>query len=82
MVSAHLTGLSFGDEEGLSSIIRLASKTAAEMGFPGLFVALPENLFAHDVLLAAVGKSTTIANATVFGTGLPQGDWMVNTSEI
>ena len=82
MVSAHLTGLSFDDAEGLSAIIRLASKTAAEMGFPGLFVALPENLLAHDVLLAAVGESTTIANATVFGTGLPKGDWMVNTSEI
>lgn len=81
-VSAHLTGLRFGDAEGLSSIIRLANKTAAEAGFPGLFVAVPENLFAHDDLRAAVGEPTTMANATVFGTGLPKGEWMVNTSEI
>lgn len=82
MISAHLTALHFSDAAGLSSLIRLANKTAAEAGFPGLFLALPQNLFPPAALRSAVATSTTIANATVFGTGLPAGDWIVNTSEI
>ncbi len=82
MVSAHLTALRFSDSAGLSALIRLAMKSAAAAGFPGLFVALPANLFPPDSLSSALGRCATIANATVFGTGLPQGDWMVNTSEI
>lgn len=82
MVSAHLTDLRFGDARGLTALLRLANKTAAGAGFPGLFVALPHNLFPPDVLRTAVGFSTTIASASVFGTGLPEGDWMVDTSGI
>lgn len=82
MVSAHLVGLNFEDSEGLTEIIRLANKTAAAAGFPSLFVSLPGNLFSAPVLRASVGDSASIANASVFGTSLPLGDWWVNTSEI
>lgn len=82
MVSAHLTDLSFTNAAGLTSLIRLANETAADLGYPGLFVAFPENLFPHAALCASVGKSASIASATVFGTGLPKGDWIINTSEI
>ncbi|MBG7607143.1 MAG: hypothetical protein IZT59_03800 [Verrucomicrobia bacterium] len=41
-----------------------------------------EDSSARERRATRAGHSTTIANATVFGTGLPEGDWMVNTSEI
>lgn len=82
MHSAHLAELQFHDAAGLSGLIRLAMKKAAEAGFPGLFIALPQSLFLPEALRSAEGNSASIANATVFGTGLPAGDWMVNPSEI
>jgi len=78
MVSAHLTSLRFTSAKSLSSLIRSAMETAAGMGMPGLFLALPKSICPHESL----GASATIAGATVFGTGLPKGDWIVDTSEV
>jgi Acetyltransferase (GNAT) domain len=82
IISAHLTGMTFESAQALADLIKAAGKQAAALGFPGLFLALS----ADDPALAMVLESTTIkptiAHATVFGTGLPVGRWVVETSEI
>ncbi len=78
MVSAHLTSVRFSSAGSLSSLIRCALEAAAGMGIPGLFLALPKSICPFGSL----GAYATIADATVYGTGLPTGDWIVDTSVI
>lgn len=82
MISAHLTSLRFSSPGSLSSLIRSALEVSAEMEIPGLFLALPETVCSRESIGEATAGSATIAGATVFGTGLPKGDWIVDTSEI
>jgi hypothetical protein len=82
MVSAHLTSLEFSSVSALSLLVQDALEVSHEMEIPGLFLALPEKTFADEALAKAVAGCATIAGATIFGTGLPEGDWMINTSEI
>jgi hypothetical protein len=79
MLSAHLTDLRFSSAHGLSELIRRAREAAAGLGFPGVFLALPADF---PCLEGLAGGALTIAGAGIYGTGLPEGSWMVNTSEI
>lgn len=82
IVSAHLTALQFSSAGAVSSLILSALEVAKGMGIPGVFVALPKSFCPPETLADAVGGSASIAGATVYGTGLPKGDWIVGTSEI
>jgi hypothetical protein len=82
MISAHLTSLRFSSAHSLSKLIHTAIEAAAGMGIPGLFLALPEALFTAETLRDVTSGCATGASARVYGTGLPKGDWIVDTSEI
>ena len=82
MISAHLTGLIFESTRALSNLIVAAAELAGKMGFQGLFMSLPADNPALGVIIESAIVAPTIAKATVFGTGLPEGQWMVDTSEI
>lgn len=82
MVSAHLTGLIFESMRSLSDLIVAAVRLAGKMGFPGLFMSLPADHPALRAIIESAIITPTVAQATVFGTGLPEGSWMVDTSEI
>jgi hypothetical protein len=82
MLSAHLTNLRFTSADGIFRLIQSAVTKAAELGYPGLFTSLPADLPLIGSLYDASGGTAAIAGASVFGTGLPSGDWMINTSEI
>ncbi|MEO5715714.1 MAG: hypothetical protein ABIT37_19700 [Luteolibacter sp.] len=82
MMSAHLTELRFTSAFGLFNLIQAAIKISAELGYPGLFTALPADFSIVGPLLDASSGTATIAVASVYGTGLPDGHWMMNTSEI
>jgi hypothetical protein len=57
-------------------------KIARKLGFPGLFMSLPADDPALGAIIESASVTPTVAQATVFGTGLPEGPWMVDTSEI
>lgn len=82
IISAHLTGLIFESARALSGLIVAAVELAGKMGFPGLFMSLPADDPALGKIIESAIVTPTIAQATVFGTGLPEGLWMVDTSEI
>ena len=82
IVSAHLTGLVFESVRALSDLIVAAVELAGKMGFPGLFMSLPADDPALGAIIESAIVTPTVAHATVFGTGLPDGPWMVDTSEI
>lgn len=82
MASTHLTELRFTSASGLCRLIQAAIGKSAELGYPGLFTALPADHPLIGPLLGASGGSATLAGATIYGTGLPPGGWMMNTSEI
>jgi hypothetical protein len=79
MISAHLSEIEFETSESLTTLLRAASDTAARDGYPALFLAIPAGVLDLETSRVA---TTTVAEATVFGTGLPEGDWWVNTAEI
>jgi hypothetical protein len=83
LISAHLIDLQFDSIDDLVTLVKAAIIKAAECGFPGLFLALPETSEFPSILsknFPDVG--ITLAGAAIYGTGMPTGDWMVNTSEI
>lgn len=82
IVSAHLTGLFFESPRALSDLIVAAVGLTARMGFPGLFMSLPADNPTLGAIIESAVVTPTVAQATVFGTGLPEGQWMVDTSEI
>lgn len=82
IVSAHLTGLVFESARALLDVIMIAVEFAGKMGFPGLFLSLPAEDPALGLIIESAIVTPTVAQATIFGTGLPDGPWMVNTSEI
>ncbi|MEM7697981.1 MAG: hypothetical protein AAF236_06215 [Verrucomicrobiota bacterium] len=79
MISAHLGGIEFSSFHSLTRLIREALQKAHDLGFPALFLALPSelvsNTFDHR-------SGITVAHASVYGSGLPSGSWMINTAEI
>jgi hypothetical protein len=82
IISAHLTGLIYESARALSDLIVAAVELTGKMGFPGLFLSLPADAPALGAIIESAIVAPTIAKATVFGTGLPEGQWMVDTSEI
>ena len=82
ILSAHLTGLAFESFQARLELVAAAVKAARDIGFPGLFLALPATDPGVAALIASASVAPTIAHATVFGTGLPTGPWQVETSEI
>ncbi len=82
MVSAHLTGVHFDSDRALCDLIATAVERAGKMGIPGLFLSLPAEQPALGAIIESAMLPPTVAQATVFGTGLPEGQWMVDTSEI
>lgn len=82
IVSAHLTGLVFDSVRALSDLIVNAVELTGKMGFPGLFMSLPTDNPALGAIIESAIVEPTVAKATVFGTGLPEGQWVVDTSEI
>ena len=82
IVSAHLIDVVFESVKALSDLIVAAVELARITGFPGLFMSLPADHPALRAIIESAIVKPTVAQATVFGTGLPEGQWMVDTSEI
>lgn len=82
MLSAHLTGLGFASDSGLLRLMNSAIGMSRKLGLPGLFTALPAEHPIVNCLLDAGDGTVELAGASVYGTGLPKGGWMINTSEI
>lgn len=82
MISAHLTELFFESSQALLDLIVAAVEEAGKLGFPGLFTSLPAGSPALSAIIESATLKPVVAQATVFGTGLPEGLWMINTSEI
>jgi hypothetical protein len=82
MKSAHLACFAWRTPQAASELIQAASRHAAGLGLPALFVAVSErDMLALETALGPVEK--VIAPATVYGAGLPGGaDWNINSSEI
>jgi hypothetical protein len=78
MISAHLINPHFTTSDDLTELIRIACLKASEMGLAGMFLSLPVNSVTTD----SIDTGATLAHASVYGTGLPEGNWIVNTSEI
>ena len=82
IISAHLTGMIFESAQAFKELITAAGKQAGALGFPGLFLALAADHPALAMIFESAVIKPTVAHATVYGTGLPVGRWMVETSEI
>jgi hypothetical protein len=75
MISGHLSAIQADSPASLVRLVNHALEVASRAGFPGLFIGLP-----GDVVFK--GSGATLAGANVYGTGLPEGRWMINTGEI
>ncbi len=82
MMSPHLTELRFTSTSALFRLLNSALDRSRELGFPGLFISLPAGHPSVQCLLDASQGTVELAGASVYGTGLPDGGWMINTSEI
>jgi len=82
ILSAHLSCFAYRDPESGAELVRAAAAAAAELGYPSLFLSLPEADAAslHEALGMVPLQQTS---ATIFGAGLIGGyGWSVNTSEV
>lgn len=82
MRSAHMSCFGYQDPRAGAQLLHVASRFAADRGFPALFVAVaaPE---AEAFCLALSDVEVVVAPATVFGAGLEPGPlWNINTAEI
>jgi hypothetical protein len=82
ILSAHLTGLVFESPRSLVELIKNAMALAAKLEFPGLFLSLPADAPYLGQIIGSTILPPTVAGATVFATGLTDGPWQVETSEI
>lgn len=82
MIYAHLTELRFISDNSLFLLIESAMVRSRELEFPGMFTALPAGHRLIKKLKDASHGSMMMAEARVYGTDFPKGDWMINTSEI
>ena len=81
LLSAHLSCFAYSTISAAAELVRVALAQAGELGFPALFVALPER-DAVDLRASCSDLQILTAAATIYGVGLPAGDWHINTSEI
>lgn len=80
--SAHLTRLIFHSAKTLSDLIESAVTHTQKIGISKLFVSIPDDDSALVEYIKSTAPPPTLSRATIFGTGLPEGKWMVDTSEI
>lgn len=82
MSSAHLACFAWECPDAAARLLRSARCRAARLGFPALFVSIPEHHLPQiECALGPVEK--VVAPATVYGVGLPtDAAWNINTSEI
>jgi hypothetical protein len=79
--SAHLSFFAFQDPAAGAEILSVARRLAAAAGHPALFVALaPQDAQTLELILGPA--EIVVAPATVFGHGLDDGVWNINSSEI
>lgn len=82
LLSSHVSRFAYSTPAAGARLIRTALSITRDRGLPALFTAVPP----HDVdnLMQELQlKDTTLAPATIFGTGLDSGfSWNMNTSEI
>lgn len=82
MPSAHLSCFAYRDPASAVELAQAARVTAASLGFPALFVAVPPA--DADTIRRGLGSTEVVAApATIYGTGLEAGRlWNINTAEI
>jgi hypothetical protein len=82
LISAHLSCFAFKTPEAGIGLLSEASRRAARLGYPALFVAMAEQDF--EALRGACSRAgTTVAPATIFAAHLESGPrWNINTAEI
>lgn len=81
LLSAHLSCFAYSSVAAGAELIREALRRTFAQGLPGLFVVVPADE-AASVCASLPGCNILPAPATVYGTGLENGDWNINTSEI
>jgi hypothetical protein len=79
--SAHLSFFAFRSSEAGVELLSVAQRQAARFGHPALFVALAPT-DAHDLDRAFGNTEKVVAPATVYGHGLDEGIWNINSAEI
>jgi hypothetical protein len=79
--SAHLSFFAFRRPADGARVIRTAIDVAGRAGHPALFVAIAPHE-AHELEAALGPHDKVVAPATIFGSGLDDGVWNINTSEI
>ena len=81
LVSAHLSCFAYNTVSAGARLIEIARRQLARLAFPALFVAVaqPDAKELGEFLPQA---GLTTAPATVYGAGLPTGNWNINSSEI
>lgn len=82
MIAAHLSCIGYANHAALTKLLGIASRVAAERGFPAFFASVPASE-ARDVLAALNDPRIVVAPATVFASGFARGEmWSINTAEI
>jgi hypothetical protein len=82
LISAHLSCFAFSKVEAGVKLLLDASRRAARLGCPALFVAMAEP-DADAIRKALPAVTATVAPATVYGVGIEAAAlWNINTSEI
>ncbi len=80
--SAHLSKPQAPDLHHLAQLIQVALTESNHRNLPGLFVALPPAIAQLLKTHWPQNCEMTVSSATLYGTGFPSGDWLVNTAEI
>jgi hypothetical protein len=82
MQSAHLSCFAYRDLGNAVKLLQRALRLAANLGFPNLFVAVPDQE-ARIFCETLEGIEVVVAPATIYGTGIESGRlWNINTAEI
>jgi len=82
MRSAHLSCFAYRSIADGTHLLTMAAERAAQNGYPMLFAAVAADDAAAMAALLG-GRLRSVANATVFGSGLETGRrWNINTAEI
>jgi hypothetical protein len=81
LVSAHLSCFAYNTVSAGVRLIEIAQRQLARLALPALFVAVaqPDAKELGEFFRKA---AVTAAPATVYGAGLPTGNWNINSSEI
>jgi hypothetical protein len=81
LLTAHCSCFAYSSISAGAELINAALNRAVQLGFPALFVSVPET-DTPELKAALHGFELQPAPAIVYGTGLTAGVWNINTSEI